>query len=912
MPERLTCPQGHEWEPAEAAGSVFLCPACGASATAGEVRAFDTAIYEYEPAEPGEQPVPAVRTAVAPPAQDVVAIPGYEILGPLARGGMGLVYRARHLVLDRPVALKLVPAGQPPQPTTLARFRAEVRAAAHLQHPNIVQVYDAGEHQGFLYLSMQLIEGGSLARYLHRLGASPRAAATLLLKVAEAVHHAHQQGVLHRDLKPANILIDAEGQPHLTDFGVAQFSRADEDTFTRAGVLAGTPGYTAPEQLSGPAGKAGPAADLFALGCILYEVLTGRRPFQAPSTRETIRQVLEVHPKPPREHNPRVDPALEAICLKCLEKDPQRRPGSAAELASELRAYLAAAPIHVPEPGLWGRPAGVPPRRRERPKGRPRRPALPPAQVLDELLAQAEAGVLVADVGGRTVRGNPAAERLLGIGSAGVPMASWAAGITFLSADGVTPYPADELPLAQALRGETPADVEVLVRRDRADEGTWLRLGGRPLLDPVGSVRGALVVCRDVTAARALRESAALYQSLLDSLPVGVFRKDLDGRFTFANERFCAALGRPLEVILGRTDADFFPPELAAKYRADDLQILETGETLEEIEEHDTTHCWPAGCRCTLAGNAADEPGPDSHLRYVHVLLVPVRDAAGRPVGTQGAFWSATPHLRAERRLRQTLDELQRANAELARSNAYLEEFAYAASHDLQEPLRQVTQFSQLLLRRYQGRLDTDADDFIGFAVDGARRMQALINGLLAYSRVSTRGRPPVETDSARAFEQAVANLQTAVQESGARVRAGRLPVVRADASQLVQLFQNLIGNALKFRGDQPPRIVVRARRRGGVWRFAVTDNGIGIDPNYHERIFVLFQRLHTRAEFPGTGIGLALCKKIVERHGGRIWVESEPGRGSTFCFTLPGPVGPDADPTRPADATPPEGGTPS
>jgi signal transduction histidine kinase len=233
---------------------------------------------------------------------------------------------------------------------------------------------------------------------------------------------------------------------------------------------------------------------------------------------------------------------------------------------------------------------------------------------------------------------------------------------------------------------------------------------------------------------------------------------------------------------------------------------------------------------------------------------------------------------------------LQARAHDLERSNSELEQFAYVASHDLQEPLRKVASFCQLLQRRYVGQLDERADQYIEFAVDGAKRMQVLIDDLLAFSRVGRVEREPALISCASALSAARVNLTAEIRDSGAMIESVELPVVRAEFSLITSLFQNLLSNAIKFRGDKPPRIAISARRQDEFWLFTFADNGIGIEPEYADRIFVIFQRLHDRASYSGTGIGLAMCRKIVEYYGGRIWLETTVSAGATFCFTLPAP----------------------
>ena len=263
----------------------------------------------------------------------------------------------------------------------------------------------------------------------------------------------------------------------------------------------------------------------------------------------------------------------------------------------------------------------------------------------------------------------------------------------------------------------------------------------------------------------------------------------------------------------------------------------------------------------------------------VEIGLTPIESAQGLLI--LAAIVDITERKRAE-------ETAVHQTGELARSNAELEQFAYVASHDLQEPLRTVASYTELLARRYGDRLDEEARTYMRFAQEGALRMQHLIEALLAYSRAGTRGRDLVPTEAGIALEQALANLKFSVEESGADIVRGPLPTVRADPMQLIELFQNLVGNAIKFRGKQNPRVEIAARRRDSEWEILVADNGIGIEREHFDRIFQVFQRPHPPGDYPGTGVGLAICKRIVEHMGGRIWVESAPGKGSTFFFSMP------------------------
>jgi PAS domain S-box-containing protein len=371
-----------------------------------------------------------------------------------------------------------------------------------------------------------------------------------------------------------------------------------------------------------------------------------------------------------------------------------------------------------------------------------------------------------------------------------------------------------------------------------------------------------------------------LLNAFLEHIPDCVYFKDLDSRFVRISHSLATHFGLsdPAQA-LNKTDSDIFSSEHAEQALADEQEVIRTGQPIIGKEERET---WP-----------------DGRVAWALTTKVPLRNREGQIIGTMGISRDITERRRAEQELQKykahleevvaaRTAELARRVEELARSNAELEYFAYVASHDLQEPLRMVASFTKLLQHRYQGKLDADADEFIGFAVDGAKRMQTMIQDLLSLSRITTKGQSLELTEARKACNAALKNLRAAVQESRAVVTVGSLPTVVADAAQLAQLFQNLIGNAIKYGNTHSPEIHVAARVEENDWVFSVRDNGIGIEPQYFERIFQMFQRLHTREQYSGTGIGLAICRKIAERHGGKIWVESKLGRGSTFLFTIP------------------------
>jgi len=471
-------------------------------------------------------------------------------------------------------------------------------------------------------------------------------------------------------------------------------------------------------------------------------------------------------------------------------------------------------------------------------------------------------GIFMTDTAGRQIYLNEKGAQILGLPLAEALKTDWPHII----------HEEDQLEIqtawARACATQTAIESEARLRLPD-DSVIWTQFHVTPYRKESGETL-YIGVFSDITQRRQAEERIRFQAHLLNVVGQAVIATDLDGKIVFWN-RFAEQLyGWRADEALGRDVVEVTVPHTGKEQAVEIMAALTRGESWSgefTVQRRDGT-TFPA-----------------------LVTDAPIHAPDGRLIGSVGVSHDISERKQAEEQLRRTMTDL-------ARSNADLQQFAYVASHDLQEPLRMVASYVQLLSMRYAGQLDADADEFIGYAMEGAKRMQQLILDLLEYARVDTRGQPMEPTDMMAVCRIATENLQIAIAESGAQVVCDPLPTVLGDSSQLGMVMQNLIGNAIKFRRETPPRIHISARQTtedataagdpaARVWLFSVRDNGIGIEPRYFERIFVIFQRLHTRREYPGTGIGLAICKKIIERHGGRIWLESTPGQGTTFYFTL-------------------------
>ena len=363
-------------------------------------------------------------------------------------------------------------------------------------------------------------------------------------------------------------------------------------------------------------------------------------------------------------------------------------------------------------------------------------------------------------------------------------------------------------------------------------------------------------IAKSEVMAREIKQSKELFRILFYRSPIGTYIIQ-NGHFRLVNRQLAYILGYEEDELIGRPSLGFVLAEDRDTVRENAVSMLKGG--------------------CSL-GYEFRVVNKQAKIKWVMETVVPIYYRRKR--ATLGSLIDVTERKQMEERLKQITDEMQCSNTEL-------EQFAYVISHDLQEPLRMVSSYTQLLAKRYSNKLDADADEFIAYAVDGAKRMQTLLHDLLEYSRVGTRGKPSSLVNCEHIVEQAMANLKIAIEECGASVSYDVLPTIMGDEGQLVRLFQNLIGNAIKFRQEEAPQVYISAQRRNNMVTFSVKDNGIGIDRQHSQSIFEIFRRLHTKEEYPGTGMGLAICKKIVERHGGHISVQSQLGQGSTFYFSV-------------------------
>jgi len=490
--------------------------------------------------------------------------------------------------------------------------------------------------------------------------------------------------------------------------------------------------------------------------------------------------------------------------------------------------------------------------------------------LLSQFLDGFPVGLFICDPIGRPYFANQAATTMLGQGAdSAVNMDELATAYQTFVAGTDKPYPPGRLPVLRAAAGESSHvdDVEV----HRPDGVIPLEIWGTPMTDESGRVRFGLAAFVDISQRRKTEKALARQAALLDIAHDVVYVKDADHRITYWNRGAENTYGWTREEAVGQIIYELLKTEFPEPFH--DVHGIDAVLRRDGLWDGELVQHTKSGERTVVSSRFVAEMHRDGSLATIMALNTDI-----------------TARKTAEAELARHAAELQALNLELSRSNDELEQFAYIASHDLSEPLRAISGPISLLARRYEGQLDDDADRFIGFAVDGCERMQALINDLLAFSRIGRQELEFVDVDTNAVVDNALDAVRVAIGDSDGRVSRDALPHVWASETQLRQVFQNLIANAIKFATPgTEPRVRIRCQRAGDDWCFSVTDNGIGIDAEHRLRIFGMFKRLHTRTAYPGTGIGLALCKKIVERHGGTIGVDDGPlGHGSTFWFTLP------------------------